>query len=125
MKSVFEKLKDSEKPTTNRQLFIDNFQSSRKTSQTDLMAAKDEFKVESDIFSKNEITNKKSDLIDQHELFSETSRISSSAPQDQTPSPRRWADICDSSSSLTKGFSNVFSWSGNPQDSKLHTYKEE
>ena len=104
LKSVFEKLKDSEKPTTNRQLFIDNFQSSRKTSQTDLMAAKDEFKVESDIFSKNEITNKKSDLIDQHELFSETSRISSSAPQDQTPSPRRWADICDSSSSLTKGW---------------------
>jgi len=106
LKSVIEKLQDSAQPTTSRQLFIDNFQSRKNTSQTAHLTAKDELKADKSEISvvENEIKTKNSAFSDQYEYFSETSRISSSAPQDQTPSPRRWADICDSSSSLTKGW---------------------
>jgi hypothetical protein len=83
-----------------------DFESSQiNSSEAHLIPAKAELAEQSDILFLQDGTKiKKSAETGQCDFPPETSQISASTPQNQTPSPRRWADICENSASMTKGW---------------------
>jgi len=114
LKLKIENLPISEKPTY-RQLFIDNLDqpSTKHGSQDDDVALSNKHTQSQSSNpqpSKNQIQMHTSieletgEAAEQSDLFTESSRMSNSVPQNTTPTPRRWADICDESTTSSKGW---------------------